>query len=62
MRPEPVVAGKHTYVPEEKKSPSYYQQGRYFTPKMLNHADEVSNIMWLTFLLILSLFIIEFEP
>ena len=45
-RNEPVVAGKHTYVPEENKNPSYYQHGRYFTPRMLNHADEVSNIMW----------------
>lgn len=33
------VAGKHTFAPEEGKNPAYYQQGRYFTPKMLNHAD-----------------------
>ena len=39
------IAGKPTYAPEEGKNPSYYQQGRYFTPKMLNHADEVSNIL-----------------
>ena len=38
-RNAPVVAGKHTYVPEDNKNPSYYQQGRYFTPRMLNHAD-----------------------
>ncbi len=39
------VAGRHTFVPEEGKNPAYYQHGRYFTPKMLNHADEVSHIM-----------------
>ena len=36
---EGVVAGKHTFAPEEGKNPNYYQYGRYFTPKMLNHAD-----------------------
>lgn len=33
------VAGKHTFVPEEGKNKNYYQNGRYFSPKMLNHAD-----------------------
>lgn len=36
---ENVVAGKHTFVPDDNKNPQYYQHGRYFTPKMLNHAD-----------------------
>lgn len=39
------VAGRHTFVPEDGKDKNYYQNGRYFTPKMLNHADEVSHIM-----------------
>lgn len=39
------VAGKHTFVPEEGKAPNYYPNSRYFTPKMLNHADEVGNIL-----------------
>lgn len=47
IQPENVVAGKHTFAPDDGKNPSYYQHGRYFTPRMLNHADEVSHIMWL---------------
>lgn len=39
------VAGKHTFVPEDGKAPNYYPNSRYFTPKMLNHADEVGNIL-----------------
>ena len=39
------LAGKQTFIPEDKKNLNNYQYGRYFTPRMLNHADEVSNIM-----------------
>ena len=34
-----VIAGKNTFGIDAGKKPSYYQHGRYFTPKMLNHAD-----------------------
>lgn len=44
-RNEGSVAGKHTYVPEENKQVRYYQQPRYFTPKLLNSVDEVGNII-----------------
>ena len=36
---EKKIAGKNTFEIEKGKRPSYYQQGRYFLPKMLNHAD-----------------------
>lgn len=42
---EPDVAGKHTFMPDQGKNPNYYQHGRYFTPRMLNHADEVSHVL-----------------
>lgn len=39
------LAGKHTYAPEDGKVTGFYQQPRYFTPKLLNHADEVGTII-----------------
>ena len=44
-RYDPSVAGKQTYVPQENKQVRYYQQPRYFTPKLLNSVDEVGNII-----------------
>lgn len=41
------VAGKQTFMPEDGKNSNYYQHSKYFTPKLLNHADEVGTILWL---------------
>ena len=44
------MAGVHTFNADQNKVPAqdpYFQEKKkYFTPKMLNHADDVGNMLF----------------